>query len=428
MTTSTIPRPPTPAPLRRRPSPPPRRVALTLFTVAALTVGLVLGVARRAEDYLDPVSACAVADLNQFVAWLQRNDAQGYVGEVGWPSGDDAKQWNTVAGAWFDRADAADLWVTAWAAGRWWPRSYRMAIYRLTGHPNQDLSAGAQAHVLGEHPGSGAMLRGVVLPGGAFGAGVDGPASYTATNPGVLGRDYYYDGHTDFAQLAGSGVTLARVSFTWERVQHRIGGPLDAREITRLRRVVVDAHRSGIAVVLDLHNFGDYWVSDGHGGSIRLVLGSSALPGTALADLWRRLSVALSGLPGVAGLGLMNEPAGMAQDPARGARVWQRISQTVVDSVRSTGDRHTLMVSGYGGASTGRFPVLHPHAWIRDPLHRVRYEAHQYFDAEHSGLYAKTFAQESAAAVSAAGLCTSGVRAGNSDGGSASTTIPVRGP
>jgi len=68
--------------------------------------------------------------LDKFVDWLSRNHVRGAIGEVGWPSyeemlasglpaaeaADEAEHWNTLAGKWFDRADAAMLTVTYFCA------------------------------------------------------------------------------------------------------------------------------------------------------------------------------------------------------------------------------------------------------------------------------------------------------------------------
>ena len=184
-----------------------------------------------------------------------------------------------------------------------------------------------------------------------------------------------------------------RLSVTWERLQHRLGGPLDAREVARVRSSLRAAQSAGLGVVLDLHGYGDYWVST-RAGHRRLRLGTDELPAASLGDLWRRLAIALRGSPSVLGYGLMNEPMKMASDPMVGARRWQSASQVALDAIRATGDRRTVFVSGYGGASPSQWPVYHPRAWVGDPAGQVRYEAHQYFDADHTGEYGRTFTEE----------------------------------
>jgi hypothetical protein len=69
-----------------------------------------------------------------------------------------------------------------------------------------------------------------------------------------------------------------------------------------------------------------------------------------------------------------------------------------VTAIRATGDRHVVCVEGYPWAAARDWPVHHPRPWISDPLGRVRYEAHQYWDADRSGRYARSYADERAAA------------------------------
>jgi len=94
----------------------------------------------------------------------------------------------------------------------------------------------------------------------------------------------------------------------------------------------------------------------------------------------------------------MNEPSDLDPDARVGATAWERASQAAVDAVRAEGDRHTLFVSGYGGASPGQWARNHPQAWVRDAEGSVRYEAHQYFDSDRSGRYQRSFAEEEVAA------------------------------
>jgi hypothetical protein len=377
-----------------------------------------------------PVEERSLSDLGAFTRWLDDNQALGYVGEVGWPSGRDAAAWNRVADAWFDRADAAHLWVTAWGASRWWPASYRMALYRLSGRPGVPPVAGPQAAVVTAHFTAGGALRGVALPSGSFAAGRDGPTWYSNARPGRFEHDYYYENAADYESLARRGVQLVRLSFTWERVQPTPGGPLDATEVRRIKASVVDAHDAGLAVVLDLHNYGDYYVSDGPGQHRRLVLGSPELPTSALADLWAKLADTFRRTPGVLGYGLMNEPTDLAPSAAKGVRVWERASQQAVDAIRRQHDQRTVLVSGYGGSSPGTWPQLQPRAWIADPARAVRYETHQYFDAADSGGYALDYGAETVAAQQAGyrQACTSSVSSGSAPPSSGTDNGPVPNP
>ena len=56
-----------------------------------------------------------------------------------------------------------------------------------------------------------------------------------------------------------------------------------------------------------------------------------------------------------------------------------------------------LLVEGYDWAGAQVWPQQNPVPWIHDPAHNIRYEAHQYFDIDHSGTYSMTYDQENAA-------------------------------
>jgi endoglucanase len=151
-------------------------------------------------------------------------------------------------------------------------------------------------------------------------------------------------------------------------------------------------------VILDLHNYGSYWLHRGD-HAVPLRLGTAALPVTALADFWRRMAVAFRGTSGVTGYGLMNEPRDLSPVERTGAAVWEDASQRTVEAIRGTGDRRLITVAGYGGSAPGDWPARHPRAWIHDPARAVRYEAHQYFDTDGSGHYDLPYARERAAAA-----------------------------
>ncbi|GAA2092974.1 hypothetical protein GCM10009841_02240 [Microlunatus panaciterrae] len=381
-----------PATLSRHPR---RRRLIAAGAALSLIAGLAtfLVSSNSSPDCVDsPVTAQALSDLGGYVDWLHKNKVRGYVGEVGWPSGPDARDWNEVASHWYDAADRDGLWVTAWAAGKWWPDSYQLTVYRLTG-AREPADAGAQAAVVEAHADVSGALRGVDLPSGAFASGPEGPSTYSGTTPGRYGRDYYYEDAADLRQVAKTGADVVRISVTWERLQHQPGGPLDQTELERVRATLRAAETVGLGVVLDLHNYGDYWVADGSGHR-RLTLGTPDLPDDQFADLWRQLSTALRDSTAIIGYGLMNEPTNLAADPTEGAHRWQVASQAAVQAIRQTGDHRTVFVTGYGGASPSQWVRYHPRAWIDDPADQVRYETHQYFDTDRTGRYTRTFREE----------------------------------
>lgn len=340
-----------------------------------------------------------VGELHEFTSWLQENRAKGFIGEVGWPGGEAAEDddWNHVAARWLDEADAAGLWVTAWATGEWWPSDYRLAIYTASSNTTVD-TVGPQAAVLEPHLGR--RGRGINVAGAEFAAPSNqDTSSFSNENPGEYGVAYHYDSRRTFRFLAQRGVRLVRLPFRWERLQPRLGQPLSMVEVSRLSETVAAAGRAGLKVVLDVHNYGAYYLErDGIG--IRCPIGSRRCTTTDFVGLWRRLSRTFDASETVVGYGLMNEPVGIpAGDAGTAAQRWERISQRVLSTIRARGDETTIMVPGYDYSGVQDWRNTHPDGWIVDPAKRFRYEAHHYFDHDHSGTYRLSYQEETARAT-----------------------------
>jgi hypothetical protein len=261
-----------------------------------------------------------LAELTEFSGWLDNHGVEGYVGEVGWPASrthSDWEQWNAVGNAWYEAADKAGLWVTYFNAGSWEypgyaPAAYWRAPWGGGGGPIDHI--GTQAPVLRAHTGAGDVLRGVHVLSGSPNSTDSSPPTSTFSNmtPGKYGSSasggvYQYDPQGSFDLLAREGHELVRIDFRWERLQPRLRQSFDAAELKRLKAVVNRAHRAGLKVILDLHNYGEFYLWDGSKG-VRQTIGSAELPVAALNDVWKRLARAFKAHPAVVAYGLMNEP------------------------------------------------------------------------------------------------------------------------
>jgi len=358
-----------------------------------------VGSAAASAVGTDAVTARALADLRAFTSWLAEHRVKGYIGEVGWP--DDAKgdaaQWNRLAERWFGAADRARLWVTVWATGEWWGSGYPLAPYEVSSSGGAVDTADTQAPVIERHLGSAGVLRGVNVAGGEFGApSVDATSSFSNANPGTYDTAYHYDSASTFTYLASRGIRLVRIPFRWERIQPALNGSLRAAEVQRLKRAVGRAHAAGLRVIVDMHNYAGYYVQrNGHG--VRRDLGAPGML-RAFANVWHRLGRSFRATLGLVGFDLMNEPVDVS---SRGGlspeAVWRKASQAAVEAIRSAGNRKVLLVEGYDWAGAQVWPQQNPVPWIHDPAHNIRYEAHQYFDIDHSGTYSQTYDQENAA-------------------------------
>lgn len=155
---------------------------------------------------------------------------------------------------------------------------------------------------------AGLVYRGVNLSGAEF-------APDAAHLPGQHGTDYTYPTRADLAHLAGRGHRMVRLPIRWERIQPVLLAALSAPELTRLLDTVDLAHAVGVDVLVDVHNYARY-IRPATSGGATLVLGDGTLTTAHLVDLWRRLSTALKGRPGVLGYGLMNEPHDLPAETA----------------------------------------------------------------------------------------------------------------
>ncbi len=372
--------------------------------VGALAMPGILAVGGNADSAQtatpDALNRRVRDELGRFTGWLEQNGVEGYIGEVGWPDDyrGDASRWNALADAWY--ADAAGLWVTQWSTGEWWGTDYKLAVYEdrrsPDGWPDGVDSANTQAVVTEARPTTASYLRGVNVSGAEFGApfSLDRTSRFSNKNPGRYERAYHYEGQATFDYLASRGIKLIRLQFRWERIQPALGRPLDGTELRRLKAAVQRATDAGLEVILDVHNFGDYYI-ERKGRGVRFPIGSERLPIGRFADLWRRLSRNFEATPGVAGYGLMNEPAGMPRVGGLSpAKVWEKASQEALDAIRSNGDDRLVLVQGYAWAGAQRWPENHPSSWIDDPAENFRYEAHHYWDRNNSGAYDHSYAEE----------------------------------
>jgi endoglucanase len=188
---------------------------------------------------------------------------------------------------------------------------------------------------------------------------------------------------------------LIRFPVRWERLQPRLGEPLDLTELGRLRQVAQWAQAHKAALVPEPHNFGRYALR--HKGKVVDVIIDQVLDGARpvtrdhFADFWRRLADNLRDEPAIVAYDLMNEPHDM------GDSEWKTISQAAVNAIRAAGDRRLIYVPGNSWSNSMKWVEVNgPTPWIKDPAGNVAYEAHCYFDHDFSGTYVQTFADERA--------------------------------
>jgi endoglucanase len=247
----------------------------------------------------------------------------------------------------------------------------------------------AQAEEAGKPP-----RRGVSLAGPEF---ATEKADFTNENPGEFGRDYTYNSERTVAYFCEHNLGLLRLPVRWERIQPRLRQPLNEAELDRLKTAAGWARKHRGELIIDIHNYGRYALGVAQSGDrprrleciIDHQAGDLAVTRADFADLWRRLSEAFRDDAAVYAYGLMNEPHDMSGSD------WQAISQAAVDAIRRQKDNKLILVAGDHWSNAFRFAEVNGRkAWIKDPAERIAYEAHCYFDHDHSGHYEQDYAAE----------------------------------
>lgn len=243
--------------------------------------------------------------------------------------------------------------------------------------------------------------RGINVAGLEFGTDPNNPNNpggrvFSNREPGGPAgqRDFTGNSERTYAYFASKGIRLFRIPFRWERIQALLGGELVDDYLNLLKQQVIFAKNCDAKIILDLHNYGAYWLNPSVAIPIdssqreEIGIGSPALTADHFVNLWSRLSDVFGSESTVDAYGLMNEPHRVNDD-------WHSLSQKAVDAIRNKGDHKTILVSGRRFASAHTWPLDNgDRPWIADPIGNHVYEAHCYFDSSNSGVYNQSFQQE----------------------------------
>jgi endoglucanase len=211
-------------------------------------------------------------------------------------------------------------------------------------------------------------LAGVNISGGEFGA-VPGRMNYQYIYPSNAEIDYFY----------ANGMRMLRIPFRWERLQPTLFGPLSVADRAALKAATTYATSKGMTVVLDMHDYAARHAATG--AASNTLVGTAAIPETALANAWTQIAGDYKDNPKV-WLGLMNEPSGIA------AASWWAVAQQLVKDLRAQKIPNKVMVPGasWTGAwswiSSGNAALAEK---FTDPSNNFAFEVHQYLDKDSSG-------------------------------------------
>lgn len=208
--------------------------------------------------------------------------------------------------------------------------------------------------------------RGVNLAGAEFGT----------AQPGKEDRDYKWPTTSEVDYFVSKGMNTFRIGFMWERLQPVANGELAGPYLAKLDGLVTHATGKGATVILNPHNFARYYGE---------TVGSSKVPSSVFADLWRRLALRYKTNARVM-FNLVNEPHTMRTEQ------WVEAANAAIAAIREAGATNVIQVPGNGWTGA--------HAWnktyygtpnaqamldIVDPIDNIFFEAHQYLDTDSGG-------------------------------------------
>jgi endoglucanase len=194
--------------------------------------------------------------------------------------------------------------------------------------------------------------------------------------PGVYGRDYVYPSSDELDYYARKGFAVVRLPYRWERLQPALFQNLNEIELNRIKSVVAAAQARQMRVILSPHNYGRYFLD-----RTETLIGTNGVPIDAFADFSRRVAAAFAGNPAVYALSLMNEP-----HASNG--LWRQTAQVGLDAIRSADRDRLVLAPGDEWSGAWSWQEYNDDFLLRDAVDdHLMYEAHQYFDLNHSGTY-----------------------------------------
>jgi endoglucanase len=194
-------------------------------------------------------------------------------------------------------------------------------------------------------------------------------------SPGIYGKDYIYPLPKNLDYYAGKGFAVVRLPYRWERLQRSLFGTLDPDELGRMNEFIAAARARNMRVILSPHNFGRYRL-DGK----ETLIGTAAVPIQAFADFSYKVAAAFVGNDAVYALSLMNEP-----HDSKG--MWRRTAQAGLAAIREADRERLVLAPGDQWSEASEWRHYNDDFLLNDPSSRLLYEAHQYFDADHTGTY-----------------------------------------
>lgn len=226
------------------------------------------------------------------------------------------------------------------------------------------------------------LLNGTNAAGGEISYGVG-----NTTNP-ISGQDYLFINHADIDYIASKHMNTIRLLFSWEVLQPTLNNPLATNTYANdlFERVEYITNIKNMYCMIEPHGASDTNFARYKGN----VVGSSAVPNSAFADLWSRLATKYKDNPKVI-FGLSNEPTSI------GTMQWFSAAQAAINSIRAANFKNIIMCPGNGWTGSGSWldnwydiaspKVSNANAWLTltDPMNNLIVSVHAYADDNAGG-------------------------------------------
>lgn len=201
--------------------------------------------------------------------------------------------------------------------------------------------------------------------------------------PGTLNNHYAYPTEEEVAYFYKKGFKLVTIPFRWERIQKDLGGDLDFQEIGEIKKVITWCSNKGMQVIISMHNGGRY-----RKYGIDYLIGSYSVSRADYADVWNRLVNAFSGYQNIYGFEIMTEPHEMQGFD------WFTTAQQAINSIREADKRNHIIIAGENYAAAESWKEYSDNLKnLKDPVDKIIYNAHCFFDLDFTGKYLYSYEQ-----------------------------------
>jgi len=215
-------------------------------------------------------------------------------------------------------------------------------------------------------------------PGFQIGMNLAGLSNYPyATSPPTNAQlDYWLT----------KGVRYLRIPVNWEFIQPTLAAALNATYTGYIDALAAHAAANGQHLLLDIHNFAQYNLS-----GTEYLIGTAQVPVADFTDLWTRMATHYTGMAGIWGYDLMNEPCcGIS------LATWQTAAQNAVTAIRGVDTSTLILVEGLGFSACPQWVSNNNTLAVTDTANRLIYACHNYADSPNSGVYTLPYALDGA--------------------------------